>query len=98
MLFLNIFKVRALAMKPWASMRQVAVFPGQSLLASVCPLPQQGHQLRRTVQVCGISGQLNKALGSVGAEVSGAAWGALGAFLSLLRGVPNPSSQPGDHT
>lgn len=85
-------------MKHWASMRQVAVFPGQSLLTSFCPLPQQGHQLRRTVQVCGISGQLNKALGSVEAEVSGAAWGALEAFLSLRRGVPSPSSQPGDHT
>lgn len=61
-----------------------------SLVTSFCPLPQQGHQLRSTVQVCGISGQLNKALGSVGPEVRGAAGGALRAFLSLPKGYAKP--------
>lgn len=67
-------------MKHWAGTRQVAFFPeGQSLLTSFCPLRQQGHQLRSAAQNCGISGQLNKAPGPLGAEVG---------LLELPRGFP----------
>lgn len=70
---------------PWAK-------PAQELLSSCTTRTLAQEYCSRLG--CGISEELNKALGSVGVEVSGASGGALRAFLSLWRGTPSPSSQP----